>query len=396
MTALNAQSYIEAASRIASWRRPLLVAHEKPDGDALGSLVALRALLQSQGLQPMVLLFDSIPARYELFRRFPPIPVLGRDLHLSDLNACDAVIVLDTCTYTQLRPLADWLRAAAQPKLAVDHHATRDDLADFYLVDESAAATCLILFDWALTAKWPIEVDTAQALFIGMAMDTGWFRHSNTDHNVLIAAADLVTRGVRPHELYEALFLRESAARVRLQSAAIASMELLAKDRAAVMTLTRRAIADAGATVADTEDIVNEPLRIASVIVAVLLVEHDDGVVHVSFRSKSPPDVSADAPDPLSPSGGSDEPTESQTSRPGREGPGGSEGRVRGLQDLRYRGEPRPDIDVSALAQIFGGGGHRRASGARIPGPLQEVRRRIVESLECALNPLSPLGERVG
>lgn len=357
MTTLSATSFVESASRVASWQRPLLVTHEKPDGDALGSLVAMRVLLQSQGLQPTALLFDAIPARYELFRRFPPIPILGRDLHLSDLDACDAVIVLDTCAYTQLRPLADWLRAAPRPKLAVDHHATRDDLADFYLVDEPAAATCLILYDWAIAVNWPIDANTAKALFIGMAMDTGWYRHSNTDHRVLVAAADLVARGVRPHELYESLFLRESAARVRLQSAAVATLELLAADRAAVMTLTRRAIADAGATHADTEDIVNEPLRIASVVVSVLLVEHDDGVVRASFRSKPPPDMPEElvcALGSLSPSGG--------------------EGRVRGIQGIVY-----PDIDVAALAQTFGGGGHKRASGTRVTGSLSEVRRRIVD-----------------
>ncbi len=340
MSSLSAQSFIDAATRIASWRRPLLVTHEKPDGDALGSLVAMYALLRSQGIQPTALLFDPIPARYELFHRFRPIPILGRELEVSDLDTCDAVIVLDTCAYTQLRPIADWVRAATKPKLAVDHHSTRDDLADFYLVDDSAAATCLILYDWALAVKWPIEPDVAQALFIGTAMDTGWFRHSNTDHRVLAAAADLVARGVRPHELYESLYLRESAARVRLQSAAVATMELLAGDRAAVMTLTRRAIADAGATAADTEDIVNEPLRIASVVVSVLLVEHDDEVVRVSFRSKPPLET-----------------------------------------PLASTPTAQPDIDVAALAQFFGGGGHRRASGARIPGPLQEVRRRIVESL---------------
>jgi len=340
MTTLNAQSFIEAASRVATWRRPLLLTHEKPDGDALGSLVAMRAFLSSQRLQPTALLFDAIPARYDLFRPFPLISVLGRDVQFSDLGACDAVIVLDTCAYVQLRPIAEWLRAAPQPKLVVDHHATRDGLADFYLVEDTAAATCLILYDWAVAAKWPIEVNTAQALFIGMAMDTGWFRHSNTDHRVLAAAADLAARGVRPHELYESLFLRESAARVRLQGAAIATLEFLAADRVAVMILSRRAIADAGATVADTEDIVNEPLRIASVVVSVLLVEHDDGVVRVSFRSKPPPEVRSVA-----------------------------------------TGDAYLDIDVAALAQSFGGGGHRRASGARIPGPLPDVRRRIVESL---------------
>lgn len=340
MTTLNAKDYVESASRVASWRRPLLVTHEKPDGDALGSLVAMRALLQSQGLQPTALLFDAIPARYDFFYRFPSIPILGRDLHLSELDTCDAVIVLDTCTYTQLRPIADWLRAAPQPKLAVDHHATRDDLAGYHLVDESAAATCLILYDLALAVKWPIDARIAEALFIGMAMDTGWFHHSNTDPRVLAAAADLADRGARPHELYESLFLRESAARVRLQSAAVATLELLSAERAAVMTLTKRAMADVGATAADTEDIVNEPLRIASVVVSVLLVEHDDGVVRASFRSKPPPEPRASA-----------------------------------------RAGTHFDIDVAALAQEFGGGGHKRASGARMTGSLSDVRRKIVDCL---------------
>ncbi len=347
MNSLDEKTFKDAAARIASWRRPLLITHEKPDGDALGALVAMRALLQSQGIQPVALLFDSIPQRYAFIRGLEELRVLGRDLRLPDLDACDAVIVLDTCTYSQLRPIADWLRAARTPKLAVDHHATRDDLADFYLVDESAAAVCLILYDWARTQEWPIDATTAESLFIGMATDTGWFRHSNTDHRVLAAAADLTTRGVKPHQLFESLFLQESAARVRLQSVAIATMELLASDRAAVMTLTRRAIADAGATLADTEDIVNEPLRIASVIVSVLLVEQDDEVVRASFRSKPPP-----ALEPLSPLGG--------------------EGRVRGSH---------ADIDVAAFAQLFGGGGHKRAAGARISGKIQDVRRRILDGL---------------
>jgi phosphoesterase RecJ-like protein len=340
MSDCNTHDFMETVRRLASWRRPLLLTHEKPDGDALGSLVAMRGMLQSEDTHPTALLFEPIPARYEIFNRFSPISVLGRDVHLSNLDAFDAVVVLDTCAYTQLRPVADWLRAARQPKLAIDHHVTRDALADSYLVDEPAAATCLILYDFACAANWPIEANIAEALFIGMAMDTGWFRHSNTDHRVLAASADLVSRGVRPHELYESLFLRESPGRVRLLAAAVATMELLLADQAAVMTLSKRAMADAGATAADTEDIVNEPLRIASIVVSVLLVEHDDGAVRASFRSKPPPETRMPRSDATV-----------------------------------------PDVDVAALAQSFGGGGHKRAAGARIPGTLAEVRRGVVEFL---------------
>ncbi len=369
MSALGAKSLTEAAARIASWKRPLLISHDKPDGDALGSLVAMRSLLRSRGVEAVALLYDVLPDRYEIFRRYGPMRVLGLDIQTTDLADIDSVLVLDTCTYGQVDPIADWLRSSDVPKLAVDHHVTRDDLADYYLIDESAAAACLILYDWAKAVNWPIAADTRDALFVGMAMDTGWFRHSSTDQRVLVAAADLVTRGVNPHELYQELYQCETPGRVRLLGTALGTLELLFEDHVAVMILSADAITDAGATPSDTEDIVNEPLRIGSVVVSVLLVEAADGVIRASFRSKPPaepraewnPDLSgarADAPVP---------------------------------HPLRGEGWST-DVDVATVAQAFGGGGHTRAAGARISGTLPEVRRNIIDYLERTFPDLSRPG----
>jgi len=331
----------QAAAVVYGWRRPLLITHAKPDGDALGSLVAVQRLLASRDAAPLAVIFEPLPDRLRVFDRLGSLSVLSAggihaDCTKDDLSRCDGVVILDTCTYNQLEPLADWLRSAKQPKLVVDHHITRDPVPDHYLIDESAAATCLILFDWARAAGWAIDTRTAAALFIGVATDTGWFRHSNTDARALKAAGELTELGACPNELFLELYQRDSASRIRLLGAALNSLELHCEDRLAVMQLPLSVYAKTGAVHADTEDIVNEPLRIESALVSVLLVEQSDGQIRINLRSKAPP------------AGG-------------------------------------PDVDVAAIAQLFGGGGHKRAAGARLRGGVDEVARKLIDKLTALL-----------
>lgn len=337
MSAIDQELFLQASRFVTKSRRPLLLTHAKPDGDALGSLVALRSLLRSLRADPLALLFDPIPKNYTLFSRLCSMSVLGQDVALSDLDTVDAVIVLDTCTYNQLEPIADWLRESSLPKLAIDHHATRDELADVYLTDETAAANCLILYEWAVSQSWPIDSVARESLFIGIATDTGWFRHSNADARALRAVAELTAAGVKIHQIHEALFQRESPARVRLLGAALHSLQLMGSDRLAMMTLTQEDFRACGAAPGDTENIVNEPLRIASVAVSVLLVEQEEGPVRVSFRSKPP----------------------SQ--------------------------ESKLDVDVSKVAQSFGGGGHVRAAAARISGDTAQVHKAVCDAITVLL-----------
>lgn len=343
---LDAKTSDTVREMVERMKRPLLLTHVKPDGDALGSLAAMQSILRGQDVHPVALLFDAIPGRYALFQRLGSWTMHRADAPFDGLTEVDGVIILDTCTYNQLEPIAEWLKSVSIPKIAVDHHLTRDNLADAYLVDESAAATCLILYEWTKSNRRPPSPAARDALFIGIAMDTGWFIHSNTDARALMAAGELVSQGVTAHELHRRLYHRESPARIRLLGEALSSMELLADDRLSVMTLSSGAIRRAGATVADTEDIINEPMRIAGVIVSILLVEHGDGIIRVSFRSKEP---------------------------------------LIGATGTEH-GIVIPEIDVAAIAQEFGGGGHARAAGAKIRGSLGDVRKRVIERLSDMLS----------
>jgi phosphoesterase RecJ-like protein len=331
---LDPEISAEVLTMIAKWRRPLLLSHTKPDGDAIGALTAMRSFFRARGVEPLAVQFDPTPPRYRALRQGEPIPVLDRDAGLQELADVDGVVVLDTCTYNQLAPVEEWLKASPVPKLVIDHHVTRDDLADVYLIDDTAASTCLILYEWARQLDLPLNDEVCRSLFVGIATDTGWFRHANTDARTLHAAAELAERGVDVHDMFRQLYQADSEARLRIAARLLDSMELYAQSRLAVISIGEQTIDQLGGRMSDTEDMINEPLRIRSVQVSVMLVEQHEGPIRASFRSKPPIN------------------------------------------------EHETDVDVAAVAQHFGGGGHRRASGARIPGTLAEVRSKVVGYLQ--------------
>lgn len=313
-------------------KRPLILSHTRPDCDAYGCLIALRSILRRLGADPLAAAFNPLPRTYEFLKRFEAIGVWGQEVTAPDLQRRDGVIIADTCTYNQLEPLADWLRTASVPIVVVDHHITRDVRADHVLLDESAAAACLIIYESAQALGWPIDDVAAEALFVGIATDTGWFVHSNTDARALSVAAALAARGVQPNAFHTMIYQSDAPARLLLSAEAVGGMELLAEGRLAVMTVPLATLKRLDARTSETENIINEPMRIRSVVVSILLIEQEDGPVRVSFRSKAP---------------------------------------LAGYCEL--------DIDVAALAATFNGGGHRRAAGARVEGTLPEVRERVVK-----------------
>ena len=326
MTPIESAQFESAASILQSWRRPLVLTHARPDGDALGSVLAMRSILRALGSAPLALLFDPVPSPYGFMVENDPPVIFGRDANEADLSGVDGVLMLDTCAYAQLTPLADWLRTGSTPIIAVDHHVTRDVPGDLHLIDTTAAAAALIVYDWAQALNWPLDSATLRALFVGIATDTGWFAFGNADARTLEAATALVRRGVEPHELYIRIYQSERAPKVRLLGAALETLEFHDNDRVATMQLTRAAFDRCAAQPSDTEGIVNEPLRIGLVDVAILFVESGDGLIRTSFRSKQ-------------------------------------------------------HADVATIAAAFGGGGHVNAAGARITGTLSEVKRRVLEKI---------------
>lgn len=331
----------DAGRQVERWRRVMILSHARPDGDALGAMAALRIALAAKGGEPHAFVYEKIPPRYTFLERLTPFELWPPEPPAD--SGFDGIVILDTCSWSQLEPPAAFLRSSSLPKVVVDHHATRDDLAingtdDLLAADVTSASTCGLVYAWCETMGWPIDAAMAEALWIGMVTDTGWFRFSNTDGRTLRAAADLLERAsLRPDVLYEKLNASYSPARLRLLGEMLQTLRFEAGGLVAVMELTKEMFARAGAVPADAEELVNEPMSTACVVASVLLTDLGEGVVRVNFRSKSP------------------------------EAAGRS-------------------IDVAAVARRFGGGGHHRAAGARVAGTLAEnrdsVAKAVVEAVE--------------
>lgn len=326
--------------RLTSWldrfQRPVLVTHRRPDGDGLGALAGMGHILRARGARPVAMLFEPLSARYD-FLEAPGGWTLFSE-KAGGLSGADSLVILDTCSLSQLEPLAPSL-PTAPPTLVIDHHLTRDAIGvrpqDMQLIDPTAGATCLIVAEWLAALEegglgGPVDSQAATALFTGLATDCGWFQFSNTDARMLRAAADLVRRGAAPAAIHAALYQREPAARLRLLARALGSLELHAGGALAVMSLREADFAAAGADRSMTEELVNEPGRIAGVQAMILFVEEAPDLVRVNLRSK------------------------------GR-------------------------LDVSRLAAGFGGGGHAQAAGARIRGPWESTTRRVIAAACAAL-----------
>ena len=309
----------------------VITCHTRPDGDALGSAVALAQILQDKGKSVEIILSSALPSRYAfLFSRQPP-RVIQDTWPRTLLKEFDTAVVLDTSVRAQLAPQFDFLRSGELRVLVIDHHLSNEPLGAVSIIDPSASSVGLLLAELAQVWSVGLKSSVAEALFVALATDTGWFRFPNADLRTYRQAWQLMQAGVQPAKLYEALYMRESPGRVRLAARALATLELFCNGRLACMALLQEDFKQTQAEPSDSEDLVNEPLRIGSVEVAVMLIEDQPGLVRLSLRSKR-------------------------------------------------------QINVARIAEHFGGGGHSQAAGAQFAGPVSRVKQEIVSVLTQELS----------
>ncbi|MGD1277159.1 MAG: DHH family phosphoesterase [Tepidisphaeraceae bacterium] len=316
--------------RLCAARRVLITTHVRPDGDALGTTAAMAMALRRKSIEAEVLLFSRLPGKYAFI--FQENHIAHHDVesawpaHLS-LEKFDTLLVVDTGTWSQLPGLRPRLDGWTGQRLVLDHHLTQENWADCKLIDTQAAAAGEIAADLLEHWQVPFDPPVATALFLAIASDTGWFQFSNTRPRTLRLAADLMEAGVDTDRIYRLLYQNERIQRLALQTRAQQSLQLLHDNRLAVMRLRRNDFEQAGASVLETENLINIPLQVQSVEVSILMVESPDGQpVRVSLRSKE-------------------------------------------------------SVDVAKFAEQFGGGGHARAAGLRLPGDFQLVCDRIVNAM---------------
>ena len=327
--------YQEFIAALSPLRRVLVTTHVRPDGDALGSVAAMVLALRKVGIAAEVLLLSHLPTKYAFL--FHENGIAFTDVEKSwpepfPFDKYDALLVVDTGTWSQLPGLKERIANWDVPKLVLDHHLTQEAWATHKLVVTEAAAAGEIVAE--LLEQWGIVLDAAIAtcLFIAITTDTGWFQFSNTRPFTLRLGATLLEAGVDMDRIYKLLYQNEHAPRVRLQTRAMQSLELLADGRLAVMAVTRDDFKATSANVPDTENLINIPLQIQTVEVSILVSEPMDfGPTRVSLRSKG-------------------------------------------------------QVDCSKFAEQFGGGGHARAAGLKIDAPTAQARQRVVDAMLAMLS----------
>ncbi len=317
----------QAVDLIDKSERILVTTHTKPDGDALGCLVAICDVLRTIGKKVKPLLQSPAPDWYRFFLT-EKVPVLGEDIQLEELKVdeFDLLIILDTNSPGQLPKFKDYLKQNDKPVLVIDHHRTSDGLGAVELIEADAAATALVVLELFKHSGWEITEKMAEALFVATATDTGWFQFNNTDGRVFSACAELINMGVKPTVLYHKLYENFSQSRFRLMIAMLNTFELCLNDRFATMYITQHDFEQTGATYADSENLINECRRINTVDTTALFIELDDGKIRCSLRSKGA-------------------------------------------------------VDVGDIASVFGGGGHKMAAGTFVPGPMENAQRLILEEI---------------
>ena len=325
---INWKPFVEL---VHAHQRFLLTTHVRPDGDGIGSILALGDVLRQMGKEVRLVLLSSFPPRYRFLDPDHKIEIFAKP---GDAwKNCDAVIVMDTGTWNQLGDFGPFLRNLAVPKVVIDHHVTQDDLSALSLVDVNAEATGRLCYEAIQALGQSLSVKAANDLLVAVGMDTGWFQHSNTSAASFALASELVKAGARPNPISDQLFQNSPLPRLKLNGIVLERLQVTCGGLVAHTEIRLADYVATGATPADTEDLVNYTRSVAGVEVGLLFMEQPKGGVKVSFRSRS-------------------------------------------------------QVDVARLAETFGGGGHQRAAGATIHASLDEARAQVLAAVANALKSL--------
>lgn len=302
----------------------LLTSHARPDGDAIGSSVALALALDHLGKQATVVLRDPVPTTYVNF------PAIDRIRFAERVEGpFDAAIVLECSEVT--RPGVAGLDQ--YPLVNIDHHLGNTMYGAVNWFDESAAACAELVADLidALGVPWTPAI--ASHLYLGISTDTGGLRYGPISGRTYETCRRIVEAGVDTARLSRQIFESYSIGRVRLTGALLNAMTLHHDRRLAVLAFDDDLLARCGATVDDTEGLVNVPLGAREVLSVVMLKLQSDGTWRISLRSKG-------------------------------------------------------DVDVRAVALRWQGGGHRNAAGCTMTGDRVTVERLLVDAMAEALHVL--------
>jgi phosphoesterase RecJ-like protein len=318
----------EAIERLArefrAGRSVVLSTHINADGDGCGSEAALAVILTSLGMSVKIVNPTPWPETYDFLLGGAVVDASAEGA--SALKKADLLIVLDISDVKRLGNLADTVRGLRIPKLVIDHHIASDEPpSDEILSDTDACATGELIYDVAVTLGKEITPQMAVGLYVAILTDTGGFRFANTTARCLAVASQLLAAGVEPEEMYRRLYASHPIGRLHLLRDALATLEVDPAYGISWISVAAGAAEEYGLKSDDLEGLAEHPRSVGGTRMAIFFRDLGHGKIKVSFRSTG-------------------------------------------------------DVNVNEFARKFGGGGHARASGALIPGTIEEVRHTVVNA----------------
>lgn len=311
---------IKAAERI------LVSAHTDPDGDAVGSLLALGLALDRLGKQTTLYNESAIPAVYQF------LPAVGRiSRQLDPTAAYDAAVILDCGDLQRIGDAGCRAIKRAAAVINIDHHVSNTGFGSHCLIDAQACATAEIVYRLIRALEVPLDPEIATCIYTGILTDTGSFRFSNTNAAAFAISREMMEAGADPFEVARHVFGSYSLGRIKLLNLALNSIEISANGKMSLMTVTRGMLEETRTQQEDVDGLINYARRIEDVRMAALIQEQANG------RSTS-------------------------------------EGRVRLHVSLRSDGS----VDVAAIAGAYGGGGHHSAAGFQVESTAAKIKSELL------------------
>jgi phosphoesterase RecJ-like protein len=307
--------------------RVVLTSHVRPDCDALGSELGMLGILEAIGKDVRIVNAQATPAGLAWIDPDRRIESLAEGVRKEDLLDRDLFLVVDTSAWAQLGAMGDVAKAMREKVLVIDHHVSEDDISDRWFKDTSAEATARIVYEIGLRLRVPLSERIATPLYAGLSTDTGGFRFPSTTGETFRVAARLVDAHASPPTIYRELFEQDSIARLHLVGRTLAGARVSHDGRIITSTVRQADIKEVQALPSDTEDLINLTLAVKGTELAVILIEQPDGRIKTSFRS-------------------------------------------------------RCHVDCNSLAARFGGGGHKAAAGAILPGPFEAAQERVATAVD--------------
>ena len=325
------------ADVIRSASKIILTIHHRPDGDCVGSALAMRQILLQLGKEVRIIAPHRVPPTLMFLDSHHHVTALEdlTEKDTRDLQTADLFFVLDTSSWQQLGEMAIPFRESTAKKIVLDHHIKGDDIGAEKFIDFHAEATGALVVQATDALGVPMTLDIAFPAFVALATDTGWFRFSNATSETFQMAGRLIDAGVQPSEIYREIYEQESLGRIRLVGRTLAKAEPHLDRQFLLTWILLEDLEAAGALASDTEDIVNMLLQVRDSKMAVLISELSNRTFKVSFRS-------------------------------------------------------RCAVDCSVLAAQFGGGGHKKAAGASLSLPFEQTKQALIDAVTEALNNAEP------